>query len=114
MWYNLNSIKVQLKQIESDVNRLMHHLEKDNEWKDKVDSHLHEYNAQLKVHIEGVKELKENNKLLQRHIDNETRRIQIDLEPIKKHVTYVQITLQYVIVPIFVAVCVYLVRYIFV
>lgn len=50
---------------------------------DNVDKQLAIYNEQLTQHIEGVKQAKEENKLLREYIDLETQKLSERLKPIE-------------------------------
>lgn len=59
---------------------------------DKLDSRLDEYNTQLTIHIEGVKQLREQNLLIRQEISMTKDQI----KPIQKHITYVEGVLKFI------------------
>lgn len=60
---------------------------------DGMERELIVYNEQLKFHIEGVRQLKAENELLQNYINIETQKLQAEFAPIKKHVERIQSTM---------------------
>jgi predicted transcriptional regulator len=53
---------------------------------DGVEKELVIYNEQLKYHIEGVRQLKQENKMLREYIDIETIKLQEQFAPVVNHV----------------------------
>lgn len=102
-----------LEIIEKKLDNVEEKFMKDLGWKSSIDTHLAVYNEQLKVHIEGVQEIKAQNKLLETYINNETKSIKKELEPIKAHIIVINTILKYtkiLILPVIFSIIGYMLR----
>jgi hypothetical protein len=84
-----------LEVIEKKIDKLEDKFVKDLDWKSSIDTHLAVYNEQLKIHIEGVHEIKRQNELLEGYITKETQIIRKELEPIKAHIIVINTMIKY-------------------
>lgn len=60
-------------------------VDKLDERLDYMDKHLAVYNTQLGFHIEGVKQAKEENRLLREYIDTEKEKLSNRIQPLEKN-----------------------------
>ena len=79
---NNNRLFDKLDKLDDKIDRK---FEKTDRRLDGVEKELIVYNEQLKIHVEGVRQLKQENEMLREYIDLETNKLTQKIEPIKEH-----------------------------
>ena len=85
-----NEVLMLYQKLDKIEEKLENKLDKLDGRVDGVDKELAIYNEQLKVHIEGVMQAREENALLKNYIDIETEKIRADLKPVVDHINHLK------------------------
>jgi len=75
-----------------------------------IEALLEVYNSLLEVHIEGVKENKRRNDLLEQKHNMEVLKFEKTMAPIESHVKIVNFTFRYMFLPITIAVAIFWIK----